>query len=170
MHCAAENCINNDHVLCTVESMISICENCECSLYQTSLEKQIRVLTKKVEMLTKELQRSSDENETLMKQIEELKKTSVYPPVGTIVWVEDCMWGVVPCIIDKPFHYKAGKEGSCTLEGNFTAEDIGKSVFLSHEDWLMTQAEKAEKYTDTSTTVLESNKKLDKFIYAKDYE
>jgi hypothetical protein len=170
MNCAAESCVNNDKGLCVVESMLSICEDSKCALYQTSPEKQIRVLTKKVEMLTKELKRSCEENEELTKQLDELKKTSVYPPVGTTVWVEDCMWGVVPCTVDKPFHYKAGKEGSCTLEGNFTAEDVGEFVFLSHEDWLMTQAEKAEKYTDTSTTVLESKNKLDKFIYAKDYE
>jgi hypothetical protein len=170
MNCAAENCVNNDHGLCVVESMLSICEDSKCALYQTSPEKQIRVLTKKVEMLTKELKRSRDENEELVKQLDELKKASIYPPVGTVVWVEDCMWGVVPCTIDRPFHYKAGEEGSCTLEGFFTPEDLGKSVFLAHEDWLMTQAEKAEKYTETSTTVLESKTKLDKFIYAKDYE
>ena len=170
MNCAAENCVNNDKGLCVVESMISICEDSKCALYQTSPEKQIKVLTKKVEMLANELRRSSEENEMLMKQIEELKATSVYPPVGTTVWVEDCMWGVVPAIIDKPFHYKAGKEGSCTLDGHFTMEDIGKFVFLSHEDWCTRQAEVATKYTDTSTTVLESKKKLDNFIYAKDYE
>jgi hypothetical protein len=106
-----------------------------------------------------------------MKQLQELKKTSVYPPVGTTVWVEDCMWGIIPCIIDKPFHYKAGKEGGCTFEGFFTKEDIGKFVFLSQEDWCVRQAEVAEKYTDTTaSSVLESNKKLDTFIYAKDYE
>ena len=100
MNCAAENCVNNNKGLCVVESMISICEDSKCALYQTSPEKQIKVLTKKVEMLANELRRSSEENEMLMKQIEELKKTSVYPPVGTTVWVEDAMWGVVPCVID----------------------------------------------------------------------
>ena len=170
MNCAAENCVNNDKGLCVVESMISICEDSKCALYQTSPEKQIKVLTKKVEILANELRRSSEENEMLMKQLEELKKTSVYPPVGTAVWVEDAMWGVIPCTIDKPFHYKAGKEGGCTFEGSFTLDDIGEFVFLSHEDWLVRQAAKAEKYTDTSNTVLESKNKLDTFIYAKDYE
>ena len=74
MNCAAENCVNNDKGLCVVESMLSICEDSKCALYQTSPEKQIMVLTKKVEMLTKELKRSCEENEELMKQIEELKK------------------------------------------------------------------------------------------------
>ena len=170
MNCAAENCVNNDKGLCVVESMLSICEDSTCALYQTSPEKQIRVLTKKVEMLTEELKRSCEENEELMKQLDALKKASIYPPVGTVVWVEDCMWGVVPCTVDKPFHYRAGKEGSCTLEGFFTLEDIGKFVFLSHEDWLMTQAEKAEKYPDTANIAIESKNKLNSIIYAKDYE
>ena len=170
MNCAAENCVNNDKGLCVVESMISICEDSKCALYQTSPEKQIKVLTKKVEMLAKELKRSSEENEMLMKQIEELKKTSVYPPVGTTIFVDDILLGMVPCVIDKPFHYKAGKEGGCTFEGYFTTEDLGVNIFLSHEDWCTRQAEVATKYTDTSTTVLESKNKLDKFIYAKDHE
>ncbi len=168
MHCAAENCVNNDQGFCTVESMISICDNHECALYQTSPEKQIKSLQKKVELLVKELQRSSDENEMLIKQIEEFKKTSVYPPVGTTVWVEDAMWGIIQCKVDKPFHYKTGKDGGWTFEGSFTLADIGEFVFLSYDACRTKQAEAAEKYSEEN--IKNKKRDIDKFLYAKDYE
>lgn len=168
MNCAAESCVNNDKGLCVVESMLSICEDSKCALYQTSPEKQISVLTKKVEMLTEELKRSCEENEELMKQIEEFKKSAVYPPVGTTVWVEDAMWGIIQCKVDQPFHYKTGNDCGWTFEGSFTLADIGEFVFLSYDACRTKQAEAAEKYSDENTK--DKKRNINKFLYAKDYE
>lgn len=57
------------------------------------------------------------------------------PPckVGNIVWVDDFMWGLVPCKVDRPYHCIFGENGSCTLEMSFTDDDFGKTVFLTKE-------------------------------------
>lgn len=53
--------------------------------------------------------------------------------VGDIIWVYDFMWGVIPCEVDKLYHCRCGKDGSCTFEMSFTEEDIGKYVFATKE-------------------------------------
>lgn len=179
MQCAVADCINNDKGLCTVESMLSICEDGQCALLQKSPERTIKVLQDKLSRLSAEYRRSVEENEQLVTTLEELKKQIPYPPVGSIVFVEDPMWGLLPCKIDKPFHFVAGTtgSGSCTFNGFFTLDDLGVTIFESQEQWATKQAEKAEKYeklSDDLETVKcpdhVDGKKLDNFIYAKDYQ
>lgn len=54
--------------------------------------------------------------------------------VGDIVWVDDFMWGLIPCIVDEPYHCRMGEPGSCTFEMSFTEDDIGRMVYLTKED------------------------------------
>ena len=55
--------------------------------------------------------------------------------VGDTVWVYDeFMWGVIPCIIDKPYHCVCGKKGECTFEMHFTEDDINKIVFCTKDE------------------------------------
>lgn len=60
----------------------------------------------------------------------------IVPPckVGDTVWVDDFMWGLIPCKVDRPYHCVCGENGSCTFEMSFTDDDIGKTVFLTKED------------------------------------
>jgi hypothetical protein len=60
----------------------------------------------------------------------------IVPPckVGDIVWVDDFMWGLIPCKVDRPYHCICGENGSCTFEMSFTDDDIGKTVFLTKEE------------------------------------
>ena len=62
--------------------------------------------------------------------------------VGDTVWVYDFMWGIIPCVVDRPYHCHAGREGGCTYENSFTELDIGEYVFATKEE--------AEKYWRTS--------------------
>lgn len=57
----------------------------------------------------------------------------IVPPckVGDTVWVDDFMWGLIPCKIDRPYHCICGEKGGCTFEMSFTDDDIGKTVFLN---------------------------------------
>jgi hypothetical protein len=179
MQCAVADCVNNDEGLCTVESMLSICENGQCALLQKSPERTIKVLQDRLSRLSAENRRIVEENEQLAKTLEELKKQIPYPPVGSIVFVEDPMWGLLPCKIDKPFHFVAGTagSGSCTFNGIFTPDDLGVTIFESQEQWAAKQAETAEKYEKLSEGLEPmkysdhvEEKKLDNFIYAKDYQ
>ena len=179
MQCAVADCVNNDKGLCTVESMLSICEDGQCALLQKSPERTIKVLQEKLSRLSAENRRIVEENEQFAKTFEELRKQIPYPPVGSIVFVEDPMWGLLPCKVDKPFHFVAGTtgSGSCTFNGFFTLDDLGVTIFESQEQWAAKQAEKAEKY-EKLPDGLEAvkcpdhveGKQLDKFIYAKDYQ
>ncbi len=54
--------------------------------------------------------------------------------VGDIVWVYDCMWGIIPCEIDRPYHCRCGNEGACTFEMSFSEADIGDYIFATKED------------------------------------
>lgn len=54
--------------------------------------------------------------------------------VGDIVWVYDGMWGVIPCVVDRPYHCRCGEEGSCTVEMSFEEKDIGREVFATKEE------------------------------------
>ena len=68
---------------------------------------------------------------------DELIKNGVQLPtfrIGDIVWVYDFMWGVIPCEVDRPYHCRCGKEGSCTFEMCFEESDIGTYVFATKED------------------------------------
>ena len=53
----------------------------------------------------------------------------IVPPckVGDTVWVDDFMWGLIPCKVDRPYHCICGEKGSCTFEMSFTDDDIGKN-------------------------------------------
>lgn len=173
MRCAVEDCANNDKGLCTVESMLSICETGRCALLQKSPERTIKVLQNKLSRLSAEYKRSVEENEQLVKTLEELKMQIPYPPVGTVVFVEDPMWGLLPCKIDKPFHFVAGTtesgSDSCTFNGFFTLDDLGVTVFESKEQWAAKQSDNTEKHSKLSDRV-DTKKSLDTFIYAKDYQ
>lgn len=59
----------------------------------------------------------------------------IRPPckVGDTVWVDDFMWGLIPCKVDRPYHCTCGENGGCTFEMSFTDDDIGKTVFLKVE-------------------------------------
>jgi hypothetical protein len=65
-----------------------------------------------------------------------LSEGIIVPPckVGDIVWVDDFMWGLIPCKVDRPYHCICGENGSCTFERGFTDDDIGKTVFLTKEE------------------------------------
>lgn len=55
--------------------------------------------------------------------------------VGDIAWVYDeFMWGVIPCMVDKPYHCVCGEKGDCTFEMHFTEDDIGKIIFSTKEE------------------------------------
>jgi hypothetical protein len=61
--------------------------------------------------------------------------------VGDTLWGLSDFFGLLPYTVDKPFHCVAGIEGNgCCEKRTFTAEDIGKTLFYSKEDY-----EKAEK-------------------------
>ena len=59
----------------------------------------------------------------------------IVPPckVGDTVWVDDFMWGLIPCKVDRLYHCTCGENGGCTFEMSFTDDDIGKTVFLKVE-------------------------------------
>jgi hypothetical protein len=54
--------------------------------------------------------------------------------VGDIVWVDDFMWGLIPCKVDRPYHCICGEKGGCTFEMSFIDDDFGKKVFLTKEE------------------------------------
>lgn len=60
----------------------------------------------------------------------------IVPPckVGDIVWVDDFMWGLIPCKVDRPYHCICGEKGGCTFERSFTDDDFGKTVFFTKEE------------------------------------
>lgn len=69
--------------------------------------------------------------------VDELIKNGVVLPtfkVGDIVWVRDFMWGVIPCVVDRPYHCRCGNEGECTFEMSFEEKDIGICVFATEEE------------------------------------
>lgn len=73
-----------------------------------------------------------------------LNNDAILPPckVGDTIWVNDFMWGLIPCKVDEPYHYVCGYDGGgCTVSGYFADKDIGEWVFLAKEE-----AEKALKH------------------------
>lgn len=78
---------------------------------------------------------------------DELIKNGVMLPtfkVGDIVWVYDFMWGIIPCEVDRLYHCRAGKDGGCTFDMDFSELDIGDVVFATKEEaelmWTSTDA------------------------------
>ena len=149
MRCYVEACVNNDKGLCTVESMVEICENGGCSLKQISNERLITVLQTKLSNLTTEYERSVAENKALTDELLALKVKSDFDTYesmlpGTKVWLLNKMFGVIEAVIDAPWHYKVVSDGKPILEGSFSWKAVGNDVFLDEdkakEAWVNTYA------------------------------
>ena len=65
--------------------------------------------------------------------------------VGDTVWINDYQYGVIPCLVDKPYHYNYNG----VIKRFFTEEDIGKTVFLK-EEYAKIKNKEVPKYYDIS--------------------
>lgn len=50
--------------------------------------------------------------------------------VGDTIWINDYQYGVIECVVDKPYHYNYKD----VIKRFFTEDDIGKTIFLTEEE------------------------------------